>query len=135
MMWIFKRLRRSQRGQTLVEFALILPILILILFGILEFGRIFYSYISITNAVREGARIGVVGAEDDEIIAKVKAAAHLKPEIQEDEIKILPEETHRTPGVALSVEVSYNVDLVTPLFSKILDDPFPLNSKAVMRVE
>ena len=45
------------RGQGLVEFALVLPVLILVIFGVLELGRAFFAYIAITNAAREGARV------------------------------------------------------------------------------
>jgi Flp pilus assembly protein TadG len=51
--------RSEQDGQALVEFALVLPILLLILLGILEFGIIFYNKAMVTNASREGARAGI----------------------------------------------------------------------------
>ena len=50
----------SQKGASLVEFALLLPLLMLITFGIIEFGLLFYNQQVITNASREGARAGVV---------------------------------------------------------------------------
>ena len=49
---------RSERGQGLVELALVLPLLILLLAGTVDLGRAFFSYIEITNAAREGARAG-----------------------------------------------------------------------------
>ncbi|MFC2054880.1 TadE/TadG family type IV pilus assembly protein [Chloroflexota bacterium] len=51
--------RGSFRAQNLVEFALILPVLMLFLFGILDLGRIFHVLIAISNAAREGARHGI----------------------------------------------------------------------------
>ena len=48
---------RSERGQSLVELALVLPLLILLLAGMVDFGRAFSNYIVITNAAREGARM------------------------------------------------------------------------------
>ncbi|HEX9180374.1 MAG TPA: TadE family protein, partial [Burkholderiales bacterium] len=53
--------RRGQRGQALVEFALILPLLMLVLFGIVEFGRAWNAKQVLTDAAREGARLAVVG--------------------------------------------------------------------------
>ena len=50
----------SQRGASAVEFALILPVLVLILFGIIEFSLLMYNKAMITNASREGARRGIV---------------------------------------------------------------------------
>jgi hypothetical protein len=50
----------AQRGQSLVEFALVMMPLFIILLGIIQFGFIFNSYVTITNASREGARMGTV---------------------------------------------------------------------------
>jgi Flp pilus assembly protein TadG len=52
---------RNERGQTLVEFALVLPILSLLLLGVIQFGVAFNNYITLTDAVRAGARKGAVG--------------------------------------------------------------------------
>jgi Flp pilus assembly protein TadG len=135
MIW-FYRLRKRQQGQTLVEFALVMPILILILFGILEFGRIFFSYIVITNAAREGARAGAVGKPDAEIITTVFDASPLPQRDTKLQVtKVDPGQGYRTPGIPLTVEVSYNVDLITPLFAEILPNPMTLKTQAVMRVE
>jgi Flp pilus assembly protein TadG len=54
--------RFDERGAAAVEFGIILPLLMLILFGIIEFGMIMYSREVITNASREGARTGIVQA-------------------------------------------------------------------------
>ena len=53
--------KRRTRGQGLVEFALVLPVLLLFIFGIIEFARIFYSWLIVTNAVRTGERYAVTG--------------------------------------------------------------------------
>jgi Flp pilus assembly protein TadG len=58
-MWGFKR-TRNQRGQTFVEFALALPIVLVLLFGIIQFGVAFHSYITLTDATRAGARKAAV---------------------------------------------------------------------------
>lgn len=50
----------NQKGASAVEFALVLPILILLLFGIIEFGLVLFDKAVITNASREGARAGIV---------------------------------------------------------------------------
>ncbi len=54
------RRRRDERGQTLVEFALILPIFILLLVGILDLGRAVYAFNTISNASRQAVRVGIV---------------------------------------------------------------------------
>lgn len=50
----------DRRGAALVEFALVLPLLLVLIFGIIEFGIIIYDKAMVTNAVREGARTGIV---------------------------------------------------------------------------
>lgn len=135
MIW-FHKFKRRQHGQSLVEFALVMPILILILFGILEFGRIFFSYIVITNAAREGARAGAVGKPDTEVITTVFDAAPLPQKDTKLQVtKVDPVQSFRKPGLPFTVEVSYNVDLITPLFAEILPNPMTLKTQAVMRVE
>jgi len=66
-------LRHSDRGQSLVEFALVLPLLLLVLMGIFEFGRIWMTINVITSAAREGARVAAVTAPD---VAAARAAAN-----------------------------------------------------------
>src|SRR5512140_3187751 len=58
------RRARSRRGQTLVEFALTLPVLLLLLFGIIEFGRIFQAWVTLQNAARTAVRYAITGQYD-----------------------------------------------------------------------
>ena len=46
----------NQRGQNILEFALVLPFLAIVVFGVLDLGRVFFATIGLTNAAREGAR-------------------------------------------------------------------------------
>jgi Flp pilus assembly protein TadG len=52
--------RPNQRGQAVIELALTLPLLLVVVFGIIDFGFMFQRYESVTNAAREGARLGVL---------------------------------------------------------------------------
>ena len=56
---MFHRALRSERGAAAVEMALMLPVLILLIGGIVDFGRAYYTQIMLTNAAREGARAAV----------------------------------------------------------------------------
>lgn len=69
-----RRNRGTPRGQTLVEFALIIPIFILLLMGVLDLGRAVYAYHTLNNAAREGARQATV----DQYIVHIeeRAAGH-----------------------------------------------------------
>src|SRR5437016_8854858 len=53
----------DEQGQTMVEFAVVLPILIVLLFGIVQFGILFNNYVTLTDAVRAGARAAAVSRQ------------------------------------------------------------------------
>ena len=55
---------KNERGASAVEFALILPILVMLVFGIFEFGIAYNNYISLTHAAREGARLAAVNMDE-----------------------------------------------------------------------
>jgi Flp pilus assembly protein TadG len=61
--------KRAEQGQDLVEFALILPLLLLLLLGIIEFGIAIFRYNSVANVGREIARYGVVHPKTDDLDA------------------------------------------------------------------
>ncbi|MBW2643651.1 MAG: pilus assembly protein [Deltaproteobacteria bacterium] len=53
---------KDQNGGSLIEFAIVLPLLAILIFGIIEFSILFYNKAMVTNAAREGARAGIVFA-------------------------------------------------------------------------
>ncbi|WP_119071745.1 TadE/TadG family type IV pilus assembly protein [Aggregatilinea lenta] len=60
---------RSRRGQTMAEFALTLPILLMLMFGVIEFARIFHAWITLQNSARTAARYAVTGQWDEDSVA------------------------------------------------------------------
>jgi Flp pilus assembly protein TadG len=127
---------RSERGQASVELALVLPVLLLILFGIMEFGRVFSAYLVITNAAREGARQAAIGANNTTIVDTVYNAASSLGDLSSLTVSIDPyEAASRVTGAEATVTVNYSVDLVVPIISSLAPDPFPLRAQSVMRVE
>jgi len=74
-----KRLTHDQRGQTATELALVLPVFCVLLFGVIQFGILFNNYVTLTDAVRIGARTGAVsrhvGDPAGAAEAKVRTAA------------------------------------------------------------
>ena len=63
---------RRDDGASAVEFALVLPILLALLMGILEFGWAFNGFITVTGAAREGARIAAVDTSNDRVVEAVE---------------------------------------------------------------
>jgi Flp pilus assembly protein TadG len=65
---------QSERGAELIEFAIVVPLLILLLAGIFDFGMMFRTFEAVTNAAREGARVGVLpGYAAADVQARVDA--------------------------------------------------------------
>jgi Flp pilus assembly protein TadG len=69
------RRRHAGRGQALVEFALIIPVFLLIVISIFDLGRAVFAYNSITNASREGVRLAIVNQTPASVTAKAIARA------------------------------------------------------------
>ena len=61
---LLRRRVRSERGAELIEFALVLPILLLVFAGIVDFALMFQRFLTVSNAAREGARIAVLPGYD-----------------------------------------------------------------------
>jgi Flp pilus assembly protein TadG len=100
-------------GQGLVEFALVLMLLVLIAFGVLDLGRVFFSLITITNAAREGARYGMIYPSDTSGIENAAIA-----EAQSSGVTLTTANVSRTcpggsctSGQPIRVTVTYNFSL------------------------
>ena len=128
-----KKFRRSA-GQSLVETALVLPVILLLLLGIVEFGRVFSAYLVITNASREGARCAAVNRTDTNVVDVVRGSL-ISLNLSSSTIRIQPEGSLRESGKQVSVEVDYTMNFITPLMSGIVRGPVTLKSVTVMRVE
>lgn len=128
-----RRTELKKRGQAMVEFALVLPILLIILLGIMEFGLVFHEYLVVTHAAREGARVAVLGGTDTEISSAVTRAAD---SIDRGSLTTTIAPGVRVRGNQVTVQVTNPVPLVTPLFSAIFpQNPFPVSGISIMRVE
>ncbi|HET7398031.1 MAG TPA: TadE/TadG family type IV pilus assembly protein [Intrasporangium sp.] len=74
--------RRRERGASAVEFALMLPFLMLVLAGIVDFGRAFFVEIQLANAAREGARAAIISPTNNaDIQARATRAAQQVPSL------------------------------------------------------
>jgi Flp pilus assembly protein TadG len=125
---------KKNDGQALVEFAIILPILLLILMGIVEFGMMLNSYLTVRNASREGARTAIVGSSDLEIKNLILTVS---PTLNNTDltVNITPSSGSRKSGDALMVEVKYNYHLTVPIISGIFANVIVLDAQTTMRIE
>jgi Flp pilus assembly protein TadG len=137
---------RSERGQSLVEFALVLPLLLMVLFAIMDFGRIFQGYVTLANASREGARLAATGCgnsvtycSDGTIQARVTAR---DGNLTTTTTVSYPDTGGKKQGNSVRVRVNTTITLVTPLAPIIalagggsFNSSFALASTADMRLE
>jgi Flp pilus assembly protein TadG len=127
-----------QRGQSMVELALVLPILLLILFGIVDLGRVFNAYIAITNASREGALYGsfhppvdnaAKGLISDRVLQEARPTVILNPAL----IQITSDGV--VAGKAVTVTVEYPFAAVSMMMGSFLpSNPYNLKATTVMMV-
>ncbi len=133
-----RRSRRRERGQSLVEFALVLPIFLIITLAAIDFGWALRAYVISTNAAREGARVGVVGSSSDAIkTAVVDRSAGL---LTTSNVSVT--NAKGASGTNVTVGVTYSYNYITPLGSLVstftggsLPSPLAIQATAVMRLE
>ena len=125
---------KDKKGQALVEFAIILPVLLLLIMGIMEFGMMLNSYLTIENASREGARLGIVGGTTDEIKSCVISVS---PNLNAADLSVLinPDDGYRNSGDTLTVTVDYNYHTTVPIISNLLNNIVVLKASTSMRIE
>ena len=121
--------RRGERGAVLVEFAFILPILVLFIFGIVEFGRAYSARIQLTSAVREGARAVALGGTPAQAANAIKDGA---PGLTRSEVAVTAATScvGPTPPANATVSASYPFHYTIPLFR---NGTWTLKATGVMR--
>jgi len=99
---------RSQQGQTMTEFALVLPVLALILFAVIQFGIVFNNYITLTDATRAGARKAAVSRQDanrnSDVVTAVRSSAS---GITASKLSVPPPTSTWNSGDDVTVTASY----------------------------
>ncbi len=135
--------QRGEKGQALVEFALLVPIFLILLFAIVDFGMGFHSWITVTNSAREGARLGAVSGTTLQIETRVRDTATLINEDTNMTVTVTnAADNGGDPGESVVVQVDYDYDLITPLASLVaflsgdtIGRTLALSSRAEMRLE
>jgi Flp pilus assembly protein TadG len=122
--------KTKDRGAAAVEMALVLPVLILLILGIAEFGRAYNAQITLTTAAREGARVMAISNDSDLAKARtISASSNLNPPLPPDNV---------TPSACIAalagttppqttVTITYQLPTLTGIAG-----PFTLKAKGVM---
>ena len=117
----------NDHGAAAVELALVLPILILLLGGIIDFGFAFNTQISLTHAAREGVRVEAIGTGDPETSALAAFSAPAASDVEADVDRPCPD----TNGARLVVKANSQVFVLA--FLPFVNSEIPLEGQAVMR--
>ena len=105
--------KARDRGTAAVEFALVLPVLLLIVFGIIDFGRALNAQITLTGAAREGVRLAALGYTDAAVQARVVAAA---PDLSGVAVTVAAScPPGAGPSADAEVNVGYSFSFITPI--------------------
>jgi Flp pilus assembly protein TadG len=124
---------RDERGASAVEFGLIIPILLVLVLGIVEFGHAFQVQGTLSSAAREGARAMALRNSQAEAKDAVQdAAAALDPGITDAQITITPP---ACPPGASSVNVRLTIDYPMPFFTGFFGADVDLTGTGVMRCQ
>ena len=130
------------RGQELVEYAMILPIFVFLILGILDLGRAVYYYSAINNGAREGARYGSIHLEEANVEANIcNLVIH-----RTLGLGLTCDPLDPTPDVStifnfdteiVKVTVSYSFKPVTPIIGRIFGgaSSVPLSTSSIMQLE
>jgi Flp pilus assembly protein TadG len=124
----------KRKGQSIVEFALLVPVLVLILIAIIEFGLLFNAYFVIQTSARDAARQLSIGASDADIQTLVVNQA-VGLDVAQLTTTIDPAQGSRTRGSDVTVTIVYGHSVITPLLSIFTGQIIDLEAKVVMRVE
>jgi len=116
-------MRKSENsGQSIVEFALLLPILLILLLGLLDLGRVWHALVTIRDCAAEGATYAAIHPSDEEgIRARTAAASSGLVQVTPDMVTVTYPDP-LAPGAPITVTVSYTFTFLNPLVGAMAPD-------------
>jgi Flp pilus assembly protein TadG len=135
---------KSEKGQAMVEFALVLPILLLLILGIIDFGRILYTKNALTALSQEAARHASIyyASEDDYALKQyvINNIGTLNSSNLTGDTITFTDSTgviSRNSGSDVKVTLTYSMYYITPIVNLIpgMQNPFNITSSATYRAE
>ena len=127
----FPRAWRRQRGQALIETALAVPVLLAMVWGVMGFGRLYTAQLAITNASREGARLGALGKTPVRIEDSVRQ--YLEGAAITEDVRVAVQGAGGQSGGLVKVAITVPVSNPVPVPG--LPSSIPLSATTVMRIE
>ncbi|MFQ5967042.1 MAG: TadE/TadG family type IV pilus assembly protein [Acidimicrobiia bacterium] len=121
----------KEQGASLVETALAAPLVLLLVFGVVDFGRVFFTAIRVRDAVQEGAIYASYSPGDHTIVRdRVLDSINtdLEPDLQPTDVSVTC-----PPDGSIEVSVQYSVSLITPVIRSMSGGPITLTHTAVGR--
>jgi Flp pilus assembly protein TadG len=119
----------NERGAVAAEFAILLPVLMLIVFGTIEFGRLMYGREIVTNATREGARYGIVAQAPPVSSAAMitQATTYLTATgINPAHVTFSAPACCGATGTPVTLAATYNYHWLIPYIATVIGAPSPL---------
>lgn len=129
--------RASERGAAAVEFALVVPVLIMLLLGIMEFGRAYSAQTTLSNAAREGVRVMAINNSESNAKAAAKnVAGVLHPGLKDEKIifkyQTTPATTPAPTACAANIQVTVTIDYSLTTMTGIAG-PFAMKGTGTMQ--
>lgn len=127
---------REEGGQTLVEFALLLPLLLLILFGTVEFGLVFVSYLEVVETAHDAARVASLGGSASQAESAGVAAAQAAG-LRTSDVTVALSGTSASgggwvPDTSVTASVQYAIPIAIPILWPFLGHALNLRSAVTM---
>ncbi len=117
----------AEGGQSLVEFALLLPVLLLILLGTIQFGIVLENYLAVVDAAHVGDRVASLGGTCGQATTAARQAASAAG-LGQVSVSCPSNLGSIPPGGSVPLTVTYDIPVVVPLFWPLLGKHFPIAS-------
>ena len=116
---------KNEKGQSLVEYALVLPLLLLLIFGIVDFGRYFHAYLTVDHAGREAARAASIGSAN---VVDVAVQNGSSIGLTASHVQVTSADGEAT------IQIVYPITFVTPVIGSLIGTLSVVDT-TIMRIE
>ena len=130
-----RRFLRSERGQTMVETAIVLPVVVFMLVAMVDAGRVFHAWLVVTNSAREGARSGAARQDWPTMTTRMETSMNGWGCGTDATCTNPTSNVQGTSGDPLQIQVSRDVTLLSPLIAALWGNTVTVTGDATMQLE